>query len=910
MPSAYTKYLTFVLLLSLVISPVFVFATHNRAGQITVRQTGPLTIEVTITTYTKTDSPADRDQLTIFWGDGTSQDVFRSNGNGNGQDLGNLIKYNTYVAEHTYPGRGTYKIGMADPNRNGGILNVNNGRSDEIQFYLETEYTFLHQQFQGTNNTPILLQPPIDAGCIGQLFVHNPNAYDEDGDSLAYELILPLQGPGQPVPNYLYPNQISPGGNNNISFNTQTGEFRWESPQRVGEYNIAIMIREYRNGVLISSTIRDMQILISNCNNRPPSVEAEENHCVVAGNQLNILLLVDDPDLNQKVIIEPFGGPFIQEFSPAQIIGPDEYTDVPFDAMFQWNTTCEHVARHPYRAIIRATDNYTILAGSGTTNLTTLKTLNITVTAPPPLNLTAESGSASISLYWDSPYRCEDEQRGRFLGFDVWRRNNSNSFPLDICVGGLEGRGYTQVAFLTNEQKDGHYFYEDTDVEKGRTYCYRITAVFGEKTSSDQPYNIIHSLPSNEACEHLIRDIPFPLNVDIRATDPDEGEIYIRWTRPDAVDLDTLTNPGPYTYILERADGFSEDFIPIPGAVFNSQYFLEDIDTTFLDFNRNTTDQPYNYRIAFYTNGNTTIPYDYSPAASSVRLNAQGLDERVLLTWQVNVPWENYNFVIYRFDEVAQEFDSIGITSDNSFTDIDLENDKNYCYKIKAKGSYGVADLPSPLINFSQEICVLTQDIYPPCPPVVQVVNPCNDPNLSIEQFVNIIRWELGSGECNNADLAYFNIYYSNSADGEFTLLAAVDKDVRSYEHNPQTSIQSCYIVTAVDSLGNENQVIGAVCADSCPDYVLPNTFTPNSDGANDFFVPIINRFIERVEFKVFNRWGALVFETNDPALNWDGTGSDGKALDAATYFYTCIYYKVNEPNVGYNLTGYIELIK
>lgn len=891
-------------------SPISLFATHNRAGQITVRQTGPLTIEVTIITYTKSDSPADRDRLTIFWGDGTSQEIFRSNGNGNGQDLGNLIRYNTYIAEHTYPGRGTYKIGMADPNRNGGILNVNNGRSDEIQFYLETEYTFLHQQFQGNNNTPILLQPPIDAGCTGQFFVHNPNAYDVDGDSLAYELILPLQGQDQPVPNYLFPNQISPGGNNNISFNTHTGEFRWESPQRAGEYNIAIVIREYRNGILISSTIRDMQILITNCNNRPPVVEAEEDHCIIAGNQLNIPLLVDDPDLNQKVKIEPFGGPFVQEYSPAQIIGPDIYADVPFDAMFQWNTTCEHITKHPYRAIIRATDNYNAFGGLGSTNLTTLKTLNITVTAPPPLNLIAESGSASISLSWDSPYRCEDEQRGRFLGFDVWRRNTSNSFPLDICVGGLEGRGYTQVAFLTNEIKDGSYFYEDFEVEKGRTYCYRITAVFGEKTTSNQPYNIIHSLPSQEACEHLVRDIPFPLNVDIRTTETFNGEIYIRWARPDASDLDTIINPGPYTYVLEHADGFSEDFFPIPGASVSSTFFSDEIDTTFLDTNRNTLEQAYNYRIAFYTNGITTSPYDYSPNASSIRLNAQGLDERVFLTWEENVPWENYDFTIYRLNETTGAFDSVGTTSDRSFTDNNLENDRNYCYKIKAKGSYGVTDLPSPLINFSQEICVVTQDIYPPCPPIVQVVNPCNDPNLNLEQFVNIVRWELGIGDCNNSDLSHFNIYYGNTPTSEFTFLATVDKNIRSFEHNPQTNLQSCYIVTAVDNIGNETEITGAFCAESCPDYILPNTFTPNSDGANDFFEPIVNRFIESVEFKVYNRWGALVYETQNPEINWDGTGINGKALDAATYFYTCFYYKINEPNTGYSLTGYIELIK
>ena len=89
-------------------------ATHNRAGEITVRQTGDLTVEVTVTTYTKTSSTqADRDSVEVFWGDGSSEYVFRINGEG--EPLSNNRKLNYYVASHTYPGRATYTISMMDP---------------------------------------------------------------------------------------------------------------------------------------------------------------------------------------------------------------------------------------------------------------------------------------------------------------------------------------------------------------------------------------------------------------------------------------------------------------------------------------------------------------------------------------------------------------------------------------------------------------------------------------------------------------------------------------------------------------------------------------------------------------------------------------------------------------------------
>ncbi|MFT6021819.1 MAG: hypothetical protein ACI9CQ_004630, partial [Saprospiraceae bacterium] len=81
------------------------FATHNRAGEITYRQTGPLTIEATITTYTKASStPADRDTLEICWGDGTCDKILRVNGpNANGENIGGDIKVNKYVSSHNYP---------------------------------------------------------------------------------------------------------------------------------------------------------------------------------------------------------------------------------------------------------------------------------------------------------------------------------------------------------------------------------------------------------------------------------------------------------------------------------------------------------------------------------------------------------------------------------------------------------------------------------------------------------------------------------------------------------------------------------------------------------------------------------------------------------------------------------------
>ena len=112
---------------------------------------------------------------------------------------------------------------MLDQNRNAGIINVNPPNSDQIEFFISTTVTLTSNQFGGINNSPILLQPPIDIGCVGQRFIHNPNAFDVDGDSLVYQLITPQRDFDVNVPQYSFPNELITGPDNNYSVNAVTG---------------------------------------------------------------------------------------------------------------------------------------------------------------------------------------------------------------------------------------------------------------------------------------------------------------------------------------------------------------------------------------------------------------------------------------------------------------------------------------------------------------------------------------------------------------------------------------------------------------------------------------------------------------------------------------------------------------
>jgi len=68
----------------------------------------------------------------------------------------------------------------------------------------------------------------------------------------------------------------------------------------------------------------------------------------------------------------------------------------------------------------------------------------------------------------------------------------------------------------------------------------------------------------------------------------------------------------------------------------------------------------------------------------------------------------------------------------------------------------------------------------------------------------------------------------------------------------------------------------------------MPNVFTPNNDGVNDELLPLINRQIKEVVFNVYNRWGTLVFKTNNPQIEWDGRDiNSNEIVSDGVYFYT-----------------------
>jgi len=69
------------------------------------------------------------------------------------------------------------------------------------------------------------------------------------------------------------------------------------------------------------------------------------------------------------------------------------------------------------------------------------------------------------------------------------------------------------------------------------------------------------------------------------------------------------------------------------------------------------------------------------------------------------------------------------------------------------------------------------------------------------------------------------------------------------------------------------------------PDIFMPNAFTPNGDGRNDIFRPILVGISSLDFFRIFNRWGQLVYATTRNGDGWDGT-LGGRPQETGTFVY------------------------
>jgi gliding motility-associated-like protein len=113
------------------------------------------------------------------------------------------------------------------------------------------------------------------------------------------------------------------------------------------------------------------------------------------------------------------------------------------------------------------------------------------------------------------------------------------------------------------------------------------------------------------------------------------------------------------------------------------------------------------------------------------------------------------------------------------------------------------------------------------------------------------------------------------------------------------------YCVEVINAIGCKDKA----CIDiviKCGDVFVPNAFSPNQDGYNDE-LKVYGNCIEEMVFRIYNRWGELVFESIDPSNTWDGNFK-GEHLNSGVF----VYQLVATLSGGKNVTkkGNITILK
>jgi gliding motility-associated-like protein len=115
------------------------------------------------------------------------------------------------------------------------------------------------------------------------------------------------------------------------------------------------------------------------------------------------------------------------------------------------------------------------------------------------------------------------------------------------------------------------------------------------------------------------------------------------------------------------------------------------------------------------------------------------------------------------------------------------------------------------------------------------------------------------------------------------------------------------FYLKITDAIGCEGRDTIFIKVYDGPTYYIPNSFTPNADGMNDIFRAIPVGIVNTTYFRVFNRAGVLVFETNKFLKGWDGTYKN-KPQPNGTYVW--IVAGTNKDNKKVEMKGTVNLLR
>ena len=482
-------------------------------------------------------------------------------------------------------------------------------------------------------------------------------------------------------------------------------------------------------------------------------------------------------------------------------------------------------------------------------------------------NVSAIENTNGVSVTWDK--YCNDVND--VVGLQVYRRScDLSPVELDYCTTGVPASwGFVKIAQLDRTEVS----YLDTDIFKGNKYYYLLVA----QSSTD---NSVLSVPSAIDSVQTFLEGPWITHASVLGGhDSLVGKVFIDWRFSSS-----FTEPGPYKIELLRSDSLKlGDYLSI-----DTLELIDRSDSSFIDQSLDTYNGKYSYKIRVHYG---VDQFQESQSVSIIDVSAVADERDITLSWKSNAPLFTPDSLfndIHRDYPLFNLLDSIQGES-YSFVDEGLISDSTYCYYVVKPTTYCNQVIDTVFYVKSNVSCDTTYDFVAPCPPLLFIdYLDCGTYDSSVE-IKNNLWWEWDNNVCEEEEIDFYELYYRAKEEQDF--VSVVKTKDTFYVHKFINSYAGCYKIRAQDMSGNLGGFSNEVCNQNCESIEFPNVVTPNRDGKNDVFGPIpVPQFVSKIHFSVVNRWGALVFQSDDTIdVLWGLTNTSGEDVVDGVYYYEAI---------------------
>ena len=732
------------------------------------------------------------------------------------------------------------------------------------------------------NSSPVFQELPPVAVCANFDFVWDHSAIDPDGDELVYSFCAPLDGGGtgggnganSPVPNppatppyqeveYIggfsgtYPITSDPA----MAIDPVTGVITG-MPTSPGQYAIGICVSEYRDGELLSTTMRDFQFNVTLCDPNIQSVVAEQTPAQLC---IGETITLDNGSIN--------GSSYAWDFGVAGIT--DDVSDE-FEPTYTWpepgdywvslvvnpGWPCADTSEALYQ-VWQPLEPVIVVDGFECDDGEELFTFAVEGNIDGGASMLWDFGTGSPSL--------ADIPNPGGIFFD-----NADVWEIVVSVnnhGCTSDAGFTWVA-----PPDPVALVEDQ-----YQFCTGLTFDFTNLSSNAEAYlwdfgDGVGGIPSGMSTD------PSP-----SYTFPDTGVYEISltaaadFTCPDVataeVEIQFLLEP---TFTTPDPNCFDDHFFTFSGTASSDENTVYEWDFGGATVLANTAAEQVTGLI--YEEAGT---YDVSLTASVPGLTGcvQTFTAPVTVIAEPAIdfqagPWTGCPPHSVSFTNMSTTETVTTYTWD--FGDGSTSNAVSTSHMYMSPGVY-----PITLTMETGGYCVRTLELDGPhAVEILPVPVAAIDVTPNQVDILNPVVWVEYLGDQN------VDCYYSFGDGG------GIEGCNGQYIYNDGGTFTITQ--TVVNEFGCTNTAEGQVSVSGSVFYA-PTAFTPDGDGLNDVWLPVV-RGVSNYALRITNRWGELVFETNDPEEPWLGQmGTDGQHYcPNGVYLYRAVYFdQVGYPRVA-----------